>query len=176
MRFRYLATLSFAFAFVTLPAPSARAQTSQNSGWGDLSISAARIDYDLSGVGSAPGFSIRTTRDLSPNVALEFGGVFAKLEQPLGTTPLFMPEAHVRYRWNLGRFSPYMSGGMGASLVTSSFHSDWDPTLSIAGGTGVRLTERLAAVGELRIRGHQFNFAGSTADISGGLVWRLSAF
>jgi hypothetical protein len=123
MRLRYLATLSFAFALVISAASTAQAQT---SGWGALSISAARIDYDLSGTGSAPGFAIRTTRDLSPNVALEFGGVFAKLEQPLGTSPLFMPEAHIRYRWNLGRFSPYMSGGMGASLVTSPFHSDWD--------------------------------------------------
>jgi hypothetical protein len=173
MRPRYLATLSFAFALVISAASTAQAQT---SGWGALSISAARIDYDLSGTGNAPGFAIRTTRDLSPNVALEFGGVFAKLEQPLGTSPLFMPEAHIRYRWNLGRFSPYMSGGMGASLVTSPFHSDWDPTLSIAGGTGVRLTDRLAVVGELRIRGHQFNFAGSTADISAGLAWRLSSF
>jgi len=173
MRFRYLATLSFAFALVISAAPPAHAQT---SGWGDLSISAARIDYDLSGTGSAPGFAIRTTRDLSPHVALEFGGVLAKPEQQFGTSSLFMPEAHVRYRWNVGRFSPYMSGGMGASLVTSAFHSDWDPTLSIAGGTGVRLTERLAVVGELRIRGHQFDFAGSTADISAGLAWRFPSF
>jgi len=87
MRFGYLATLSFAFALVISTASTTQAQT---SGWGALSISAARIDYDLSGTGRAPGFAIRTTRDLSPNVALEFGGVFAKLEQPLGTSPLFM--------------------------------------------------------------------------------------
>jgi hypothetical protein len=120
MRFRYLATLSFAFALVVSAASAAQAQT---PGWGDLSVSAVRSDYDLSGTGSAPGFAIRTTRELSPNVALEFGGVLAKLEQPLGTSRSFMPEAHVRYRWKLGRFSPYLSGGMGASLVTSPFPS-----------------------------------------------------
>ena len=172
MGFRNLATLSFVLLFAV---PAVSTAQPQASGWGDFSISAAKIDFDLSGTGSAPGFAIRTTRELSPHVALEFGGVFARAELQAGPSPLFMPEAHVRYRWNVGRLSPYVSGGMGAAWKSSA-RSDWDPTMSIAGGTGVRLTDQVALVGELRIRGHEWTFAGSTADISVGLAWRLSSF
>ena len=37
--------------------------------------------------------------------------------------------------------------------MKSDFHTDWDPTLSFAVGTGVRLTERLGVTGEVRLRG-----------------------
>ena len=112
----------------------------QDRSWGDLRVSAARIDFDLSGVGSAPGVAVRMTRNLFPNVSVEFGGTFAKPAQQFGPSTLFMPEAHLRYHWHAGRISPYVGGGVGAALVRSGFHSDWDPTLSFAAGTGVRLT------------------------------------
>jgi hypothetical protein len=34
-------------------------------------------------------------------------------------------------------------GGMGTALVKSDFHTDWDPTYSVASGAGVRLTDRV---------------------------------
>lgn len=148
----------------------------QNASWGDLSVSVARIDYDLSGVGSAPGVAVRLTRDLWSNVSLEVGGVFAKPDQQFGRSSLFMPEAQIRYRWNAGRLSPYVGGGLGTALVKSAFHSDWDPTMSVAAGTGVRLTGRLRVTGEFRLRAHEWSATGTTAELSAGLAWALPSF
>jgi opacity protein-like surface antigen len=148
----------------------------QNTSWGDLVVSAARVDYDLSGVGSAPGLAVRLTRDLSPRVSLEVGGLFAKPDQQFGRSSLFMPEAQIRYRWNAGRLSPYVGGGLGTALVKSAFHSDWDPTMSVAAGTGIRLTDRLSVTGEFRLRAHEWRATGTTTELSAGLAWRLPSF
>jgi hypothetical protein len=169
LRFGHHVRIVVAFSFLIGGVSAAHAQDA----WGDLAVSAVRIDYDLSGVGSAPGLALRTTRDVSANVSLEFGGVFAKPNQQFGPSTLFMPDAHVRYRWNAGRLSPYIGGGVGAALVHSSFNTDWDPTLSLAAGTGVRVSERFALTGEFRLRGHEWRFTGTTSELSAGLAWRL---
>jgi opacity protein-like surface antigen len=148
----------------------------QDRSWGDLKVSLARIDYDLAGVGSAAGLTVRTTRNITSNVKLEVGALYAKPELRFGKSTLFAPEAQLQYHWNLGRLAPYVGGGIGTSMVRSDFHTNWDPTLSVAAGTGVRLTERLALTGELRLRAHKWNGAGSTAEIATGLAWRLPSF
>jgi hypothetical protein len=149
----------------------------QDKSWGDLKVSLARIDYDLSGTGSAAGLAVRTTRDISPSVRLEFGALFAKPEQQfVGTSTLFVPEVQLQYRWNLGRVAPYVGGGIGAALVKSPLRSDWDPALAAAVGTDVRITERLAVTGEFRLRGHEWRATGTTAEFSAGLSWRLPSF
>jgi hypothetical protein len=61
-------------------------------------------------------------------------------------------------------------------MVKSSFHTDWDPTLSLAAGTGVRLSDRLGLTGEFRLRGHEREFTGTTAELSAGLAWSLPSF
>lgn len=140
-------------------------------------MSAAHVNYDLSGVGNTPGLAVRTTRNLFGNVSLEVGGVYAKPSQQfVGTSTLFMPEAQLQYRWNAGRFSPFVGGGLGAAMVKSPIYTEWDSTLSVAAGTGVRLTDRVGLTTELRLRGHEFRFTGSTAEISAGLVWRFPSF
>ena len=148
----------------------------QDRSWGDLNVSLARIDYDLSGTGSAAALAVRTTRNLTSNVRVEFGALFAKPEQQFGPSTLFVPEAQLQYRWNLGRVSPYVGGGIGAALMRSDFRNDWDPALSVAAGTAVRLSERLAVTGEFRLRGHEWRSTGTTAEISTGLAWRLPSF
>jgi hypothetical protein len=148
----------------------------QSSAWGDVTVSAVRLDYDLSGVGSAAGLAVRASRTLSPAVSVEFGGLYAKPDQQFGPSTVFIPEAQLRYNWHAGRLSPFVGGGVGAALVTSSFHRDWDPTLSVAGGTGVRLTERLGLTGEFRLRGHEWNATGTTTELSIGIAWLIPAF
>jgi opacity protein-like surface antigen len=134
------------------------------------------MEYDLSGVGTAPAFAVRLTRDLSPHVALEFGGVYSRPAQQFGPSTLFMPEAHVRYHWNPGRVSPYVGGGIGTAMVKSPFHTDWEPTMSVAGGAQVRLTNRVSVNGEFRLRAHEWRSTGTTSEVSAGLVWKLPAF
>jgi hypothetical protein len=169
--FRYVLFTVFSLAMAGASPASA-----QDGAWG-ISASAMRLDYDLSGVGNAPGLTVRATRDLSSNVSLEFGGSFARPDQQfVGRSTLFMPEAQLRYRWNVGRVSPHVGGGLGAAMVKSPFHTDWDPTLSVAAGTSVRLTERLSAVGELRVRGHEWRFTGTTSELAAGLAWQLPSF
>ena len=170
MLFGYRGLFSFVFAMAVAGVSVAHAQ---QSAWGPVTVSAMRIDYDLSGTGSTPGFAVRTTRDLTRNVSLEFGGTYAKPNQQFGPSTLFMPEAHVRYNWNAGRVSPYFGGGIGTALVRSDFHTDWDPTLSVASGAGVRLTNHLGLTGEFRLRMHEWRFTGTTSELSAGLAWRI---
>jgi opacity protein-like surface antigen len=131
----------------------------------------------LSGTGSAAGLTVRTTRDLSRNIRIEFGATIAKPQhQFVGGYTLFLPEAQLQYRWNLGRVAPYVGGGIGTALTKVSVFSDWDPTLSTAVGTDVRITDRLAVTGEFRLRGHEWRATGTTAEFSAGLSWRLPSF
>ncbi len=173
MRIQHLVVHFFVLALVIASVSSAQAQSPS---WGDLSVSAVLIDYDLSGTGSTPGLAIRSTKNLSSNVSVEFGGVYATPTQQFGPSSLFMPEAQLRYRWNFGRFFPYAGAGLGAARVSSDFHTDWDPTMSFSAGSGVHLSDQLAVTGEFRLRGHEWRFVGTTAEISAGLAWRFASF
>lgn len=161
----------------------------QNSSWGDLAVSTGRMDFDLNGTGHTHGVAVRAKRHFSPHLALEVGGVFARYcgyrsvsggeclpSQQEGTTSLFMPEAQLQYRWNMGRVSPYVGGGMGLSRRGGLNTSRWDPTFSAAVGSAVYLTDRLGITGEFRLRGHETRFTGTTNEISAGLVWRFPSF
>jgi hypothetical protein len=172
MRAGKYVVLSFVAALVIGGASAAEAQQSS----GALNISVARLDYDLSGTGSAAALGVRTTRDLSSNVRLEVGALFAKPEQQFGPATLFIPEAQLQYRWNMGHLTPYVGGGIGASFLRSDFGSDWAPTLSAAVGTTVRLTRGLGVTGGFRLRGHEWRSTGTSAGISAGLSWTLPSF
>jgi hypothetical protein len=157
-----------AFVFFAAGAATAHAQ---DSPW-RLSASMTRMDSELSGTGHAPALAVRAVRDLFSNVSLEVGGTYSKPNQ-LRTSTLFMPEVQLHYNWNVGRVSPYAGGGIGTAMRTALFVTDWDPTLSAAGGAAVRLTDRLSLTGELRLRGHEWQFAGTTTELGVGLTWRL---
>ena len=172
MQFGCRVVLSFLGAFALSGLSVAHAQ---QPSWG-LSVSGSRVDYDLSGVGSTAGVAVRATRALSPHVSLELRSLFAQPRQQFGSSTLFAPEAQLQYRWNAGRLEPYVGAGLGTSALKSSFHTEWDPTVSFAAGTGVRLTERVALTGEFRLRGHELRFTGTTTEISAGVSWRLSSF
>jgi opacity protein-like surface antigen len=144
----------------------------QSSTW-DLGLSVARIDYDLSGTGSAAGVAGRAIRHITPHVGIEVRGLFARPELQSGPAALFAPDVQIQYRWRIARFSPYVGGGVGFALIHKSFLTDWDATTSVGGGTTVRLTDRVALIGELRLRGFQWDYAGSTGEFSIGLTWGL---
>jgi hypothetical protein len=88
---------------------------------------------------------------------------------------LFSPEVHLQYHWRVGAFRPYAGGGGGFSWTDAGAFgtSDANLTLSAAGGTRFDLTDRVALLGELRLRGIKRDFAGSTAEWMGGVSWRL---
>lgn len=132
--------------------------------------------FDLSGTGATPAFTVRASRDIGDGpFAIEGGLLVSRPEQQFGDSTLIVPEAQLQYRWHLGRrFVPYVGAGVGAARVSSRFrNTDWDPTISFGGGTRVRLDERVGVFGELRIRGVEWKFTGTTTDVMGGVVWRL---
>ena len=103
---------------------------------------------------------------------VEVRALFAKPEQQSGSSTLFAPEAQLQYRWNVARVSPYVGGGVGLAANASPLRTDWDPTLSFAVGTGVRLNDRLDLIGELRLRGIEWRFVGNDAWQHRGVVGR----
>ena len=166
-----LLALTLSFASPLIPAALA-----QSPSWGDFAVSSAAVNYDLSGTGTTPGLAARITRDVTPNVALEVRGLYARPDQQFGLSSLFIPEAQLQYRWNVGRVSPYVGGGIGLAIVRSAVHDETDPALSAAAGARVRLTERVGLLGEMRLRGIEWGFTGSVAEWSAGLSWRLPSF
>jgi hypothetical protein len=172
---RFDCTRLLAFVFL-LSASAASPALAQDKSWGDIAVSAVGMEYDLSGVDTASGLAVRTTHDLTSHVVLEFRGLFAKPDQQFGPSTLFVPEAQIQYRWNVARLSPFVGVGGGAALVKSPLVTNWDPTLSFSGGAGVRVTDQLGVVGEIRLRGVGQRFTGSIAEWGLGLAWRLPAF
>ena len=178
MRFAFRIIVCFA-SVLCLSVGSAHAQ---DSSWGELSITAGRVDFDLSGVGTTSGVAVRTTRNLTSHVGLELRGLVARPCQQfqsckdVGPATLFVPEAQLQYRWNAGRVEPFVGAGLGVSALRSSLLTTWDPTVSFTAGSSVRLTDRLALSGEFRLRGHEFRFTGTTTEVNAGLSWRLPAF
>jgi hypothetical protein len=170
--FRPLARTSLVLVVSVLAVPAQAQQTS----WGDVAVSAAAVDYDLSGTGQTAGLAVRLTRDLTDHLVVEARGLFARPNQQFGPSTFVIPEGQLQYRWNLARVTPFVGGGLGASVVRSDFHTDWDPAMSVAGGAGIRLTRQLGLLAEMRVRGIEWDFAASTAEWSLGLAWRLPGF
>ena len=133
------------------------------------------MQFDLSGAGTAPGLTIRGARALTNQLAIEGSLPVSWPSQDFGRSKLFAPEAHLQYHWQTGSFRPYVGGGAGLAWTDAGIfgNSDLNLTLSAAVGTKFDLTNRIALLGELRLRGIKHNFAGSTAEWMGGISWRL---
>jgi opacity protein-like surface antigen len=105
---------------------------------------------------------------------VEIGASFAKPDQQFGPSTLIAPDVHLQYHWQIGRVRPYAGGGVGFAHVRANLAAHaTDFTWSGAGGVRIDVTDRFAALGELRVRGIEVDFAGSTAEWLGGLTWRL---
>jgi hypothetical protein len=169
---RVFASACLAVLFLAFGAVSpAHAQAAQHS----FTVGVSMVQFDLSGTGTAPGMTIRATRALSDHLSLEGSLPVAWPAQEFGGSKLFAPEAHLQYQWAAGSFRPYVGGGAGLAWADAGIlgKSDVNLTLSVAGGTRIDLTDRVAVVAELRLRGIERDFAGSTAEWIGGISWRL---
>jgi outer membrane protein with beta-barrel domain len=149
---------------------AAHAQAAQNS----IVAAVSMTEFDLAGVGTAPGMIIRASRALTGHVAVEGSFQMSWLSEDFGRSKLFAPEAHLQYHWQAGSFRPYVGGGAGIAWRDRGLfgNSEANLTLSVVGGTRFDVTERLGLLGELRLRGIDPDFSGSTADVMGGVSWR----
>jgi opacity protein-like surface antigen len=139
-----------------------------------LSLGAGVTNFDLSGTGTTPVFTARVSRGLPAKFVIEGGLVFAKPEQQFGASTLIAPEAQLQFHLPVGRFTPYLGAGIGLVRESSDvIETDWTPTVSFAGGARVGINDRVGLFGELRIRGYEWNFVGTMADVVFGAAIRL---
>ena len=137
-------------------------------------VGAGPINFDLSGTGTTFGTTLRVGQPIGANFSLEGSVLVARPQQQFGSSTLLIPEAHLQYHWTAGRFRPFAGAGVGAARVSSDvIRTDWDPTVSFAGGTQVRVNERFGVFGEFRLRGVEWDFVGTTTDVMAGLVWQV---
>jgi outer membrane protein W len=164
--------LSFAVALIlTAGSVSAFAQSDRET---SLLLGGGAMNYDLSGTGTTPAFTARVSHGLGANFVLEGGVLVAKPDQQFGPSTLIAPEAQLQYHFRAGRFTPYLGAGLGFIRESADvIETDWTQTVSFAGGSRVSLNERVGLFGELRIRGVEWDFTGTTTDIVGGVVVRL---
>ena len=139
-----------------------------------LSVAAGAMEFDLSGTGITWVTTARVTRALTNHLAIEVGASFSRPEQDIGVTSFIAPEAHLQYYWKAGRVRPYAGGGVGfAHTRARLIGNDTDFTMSVAGGARIDLTPKVALFGEMRLRGNETDFVGTTAEWVGGFSWLL---
>lgn len=135
------------------------------------------LNFDLSGTGNAAAISGRGKFALMRGLALEGNLLFAWPEQQFGGSNVIAGDAHLQYHWRVaGRLRPFAGGGVGFLTNRSDFATTNHFTLSTAGGARFDVTDRLSVLGEFRLRGVGSNFSGTTAEVLGGVSYRLGRF
>jgi hypothetical protein len=168
-----LVALTAASASALVPA-EAHAQDPQPR---HVSVSIGLFQYDLSGTGLAPMVAVRGTRPLSTVLVLEAGLTGTRPDLQAGETSTFLaPEAQVQLTLPFSAFVPYMGLGVGAALdLRSSAIGGSQTDFTISGALGLRtwVSDQLGLQFEFRGRGIGVDFAGSSAEYTAGLAWRL---
>jgi hypothetical protein len=139
-----------------------------------LAISVGAFNFDLSGTGTTPSLAVTADWAVTDHLLIEGGSVFAWPDQRIGRTTYIIPEAQLQYRWQLGRFMPFVGGGAGAALDFRDRligGTQTDLALSTGGGLRARLTESLGIRGEFRLRGLGRDFSGSASELRAGVFW-----
>lgn len=140
-----------------------------------ISASTGSMNFDLSGTGNTWNVAVRGTRALTSNVALEVGGLFARPDLQGGVGTVILPEVQLQYHWRLNTVAPYAGGGVGFIHQRREFLGTTISTnnlaLGAAGGARFYFNDRVSAVGEFRIHTIERDFAGTTAEIMGGVSY-----
>jgi hypothetical protein len=90
-----------------------------------------------------------------------------------GRANLFAPEVHLQYHWRFGKVAPYAGGGIGFGHQSRDGSSVTNLALSTAGCVCAYFNDRVAVIGEFRLRGIERDFAGTTAEWMGGFSFDL---
>ena len=140
-----------------------------------ITASTGSMNFDLNGTGNTWNVAGRGTRALTSHVALEFGGLFARPELQSGVGTVILPEAQLQYHWRVNKIAPYAGGGVGFMHRRQEFlgitMTQNNLAFGAVGGTRFYFNDRVAALGEFRIHGIHRDFAGTTAEIMGGVSY-----
>ena len=137
-----------------------------------ISASTGSMNFDLSGTGNTWNVAVRGTRALTPHLALEFGGLFARPDLQGGRGTVILPEVQLQYHWRVNKVAPYAGGGVGFLHQRRDFIGSTNNfALGAVGGARFYFNDRMAALGEFRIHTIERDFAGTTAEIMGGVSY-----
>ena len=119
-------------------------------------------------------------------------GWFTGAASPVSSDGLFVPSSPIRMldtRWSHsiapwgGSVIEFGAGddlaGLAGRVAAAAMNIAVTEPLAMGAfgvGTALRLTDQLALTGELRLRGHEWRFVGTTAEIAAGISWRLPQF
>jgi opacity protein-like surface antigen len=164
----------FAVAAVLVLVSITNASAQEIAARNTIGVTAGAVNFDLSGTGTTWGLGFRGTRALTSHLAVEFSTLFARPDLQAGQAVLLTPEVHLQYHWRLGSFAPYAGGGIGFTHQSR----DGSPnvtnfSLSTAGGLRTYVNDRVALIGEFRLRGIQRDFSATTAEIMGGVSFDI---
>jgi hypothetical protein len=140
-----------------------------------ITASTGSMNFDLSGTGNTWNVAVRGTRALTSNVALEVGGLFARPDLQGGVGTVILPEVQLQYHWRVNKVAPYAGGGIGFIHQRREFLGTTLSTNNLAlgavGGARFYFNDRMSALGEFRIHTIERDFAGTTAEIMGGVSY-----
>lgn len=162
--------ISSTFMAIFLLALSSNAVSAQT---GSAGVVAGAVQFDLSGTGTGLGAAPRLVVDLTDNLLVEGSFLIAQLNEDVEHTTFYAPEVQAQYQWRIGRWRPYAGAGFGFAVRDLGPVSDTDLTLSASAGARADLWERTGLQFELRLRGVELDFTGSTAEWLGGVYWRF---
>jgi hypothetical protein len=132
--------------------------------------------YDLSGTGEALTTYVRADFPLRPALLVDVGVSAMFPKQQFGdTTTVLLPEAQVHLQLPR-RLAPYVGAGLGFAAdfrEEAAGGTQVDITLSASGGVRFAVADALGLRAELRVRGHETGFVGTTADFTAGVGWRF---
>ena len=146
---------------------SAQAGPAQNS----ISAAVGAVLFDADETRVTAGVSGRAAAALTSRLALEANVLRAKPDRLFGDPEIWVFEGHLQRFWQAGRVRPYAGGGAGIYLNKGEFLTDRSLTVSGAAGLRIDFSQRVAALGEFRIR--TVDFAGSLVEIMGGVTIRI---
>lgn len=142
----------------------------------NINVSAGVIQFDLSGTGTAPAIAVRFPFPLTSSLLLETGVLAARLDQQFDlTTTLVIPEVALQIQVPR-RFAPFVGLGVGAAIdFRPRSRGDAQASITSSAALGARygISRRMGAIAELRVRGIGIGLSGSTAEWTGGLLWRI---
>lgn len=169
---RKLAILT-ALAAIGAAAPLSAQETAPPA---HISFNTGLFQFDLSGTGYSPMVAVRAATPIAHVLQVEGALLAARPGQQFATTTYLVPEAQIQLVLPFSVISPYMGLGAGAAI---DFRDDefggTQADLTISGSLGIKgwVSDSLGAQAELRARGVELDFVGSTSEWTLGLLWRI---
>lgn len=142
-----------------------------------MGIFAGVGEYDLSGVDQGTVIAFRYANTLRRYAVLEIGVAHTELRMDdVGVTNLYLPDAHLHLQLPLGRFAPYLGGGVGLGFNVPkgiAFDTEVDVTFSAATGVRVDLPFQMTIGLDGRIRTFGTGFTASGSEGVLGISYRF---